>query len=137
VSTLRQDGGGPAGGDGPRRRQFTVDYKLRMLQEIDACAERGDRTALLEREGLLWSHVAKWRRQREAGMLEDSWMELSSGARLLQLAQERDALLDEIDQLRRENVDLRRKAGGSALSERVRDGLAWLLRRSAPPSSDD
>ena len=121
-----------------RRRQFTAAYKQAVLGELDACAERGERSAILEREDLLWSHVAKWRRQRESGRLEDSWADLSPQGRLMQLLQERDALLDEIDRLRGENVSLRREVGRAAFGDSVRQGLDQLLRpRPAPGKKDD
>ena len=50
------------------RRTFSAEYKLRILEEADACtpAERG---ALLRREGLYASHLTHWRKQREKGSL--------------------------------------------------------------------
>jgi transposase-like protein len=48
-----------------RRRQFTADYKLRILREADACVGDGDIGALLRREGLYFSHLSAWRRQRD------------------------------------------------------------------------
>lgn len=53
----------------PRRRQFTAEYKRRVLREADACTEAGARGALLRREGLYSSHLTMWRRQGEAGVL--------------------------------------------------------------------
>lgn len=52
------------------RRCFTAEYKLEILRRIDACSERGEIGALLRREGLYHSHLAKWRRERERGALE-------------------------------------------------------------------
>jgi hypothetical protein len=49
----------------PKRRQFTVEYKLRIPKEADACKEPGEVGALLRREGLYSSHLVLWRRQRE------------------------------------------------------------------------
>ena len=49
----------------PRRRQFTAEYKMRILREADACKEPGEIGALLRREGLYSSHLVQWRRQRE------------------------------------------------------------------------
>jgi transposase len=49
----------------PKRRQFTIEYKLRILKEADACKEPGRVGALLRREGLYSSHLVLWRRQRE------------------------------------------------------------------------
>lgn len=51
----------------PTRRSFTVEYKLRILDEAEACAEARQVGALLRREGLYYSHLAKWRQQRAAG----------------------------------------------------------------------
>ncbi len=50
------------------RRRFPAQYKLKILQEADRC-EPGGIGALLRREGLYSSHLATWRRQREAGTL--------------------------------------------------------------------
>ena len=49
----------------PKRRQFTIEYKLRVLKEADAGKEPGAIGALLRREGLYSSHLVLWRRQRE------------------------------------------------------------------------
>jgi transposase len=50
------------------RRIYTAEYKLRILQETDFCAE-GQIGAILRREGLYSSHLTTWRRQRQAGQL--------------------------------------------------------------------
>lgn len=55
----------------PRRRSFTAEYKERILAEYDALrvgsTERGE---LLRREGLYASHIAEWRKARDAGARE-------------------------------------------------------------------
>ena len=51
----------------PTRRRFTVDYKLRILDAAAACAEARQVGALLRREGLYYSNLAKWRQQCAAG----------------------------------------------------------------------
>ena len=53
-----------------KRRQFSAEYKLRILEEVDACTKRGEIGALLRREGLYSSHLSKWRQQRTLGQLE-------------------------------------------------------------------
>jgi transposase-like protein len=53
-----------------KRRQFSAAYKLSVLAEADSVAEPGAIGALLRREGLYSSHLATWRREREAGALE-------------------------------------------------------------------
>ena len=53
----------------PKRRRFTAEYKLRILQAADACSRPGEIGALLRREGLYTSHLSDWRRQRDEGAL--------------------------------------------------------------------
>jgi len=52
-----------------RRRRFTAEYKLRVLEQADACTEPGKIGELLRREGLYSSHLSAWRRQRREGSL--------------------------------------------------------------------
>jgi transposase len=51
------------------RRVFSPAYKLRIVAEYDSLTEHGARGALLRREGLYQSHIEKWRRARDKGML--------------------------------------------------------------------
>lgn len=52
----------------PRRRSFTAGYKARILAEYDALPVGSEgRGALLRREGLYTSHLAEWRKARDAG----------------------------------------------------------------------
>jgi transposase-like protein len=53
-----------------RRRTFTAAYKLRILEEADACNKPGEIGALLRREGLYSSNLTTWRRQRDEGLLQ-------------------------------------------------------------------
>jgi len=52
-----------------QRRQFTAEYRRRILKEADACKKPGAVGALLRREGLYSSHLVNWRRQRDQGEL--------------------------------------------------------------------
>jgi len=52
-----------------KRRQFSAEYRLRILKEADACKGTGEIGALLRREGLYSSHLVTWRRQRDVGAL--------------------------------------------------------------------
>lgn len=47
----------------PKRRLFSVEYKERIVREVDACSEPGAIGALLRREGLYSSHLVAWRKQ--------------------------------------------------------------------------
>lgn len=73
VATRAHDGGvadaDPAAQ--PRRRTFTAEYKARILDEYDTLPVGSDeRGALLRREGLYTSHVAEWRKARDAAARE-------------------------------------------------------------------
>ena len=52
------------------RRRFTAQYKARILSEIDACTHTGDVGAILRREGLYYSNITTWRRQRQDGAIK-------------------------------------------------------------------
>ena len=52
-----------------KRRQFTAEYKLKILEEADACKEPGAIAALIRREGLYSSHLTSWRQARLSGAL--------------------------------------------------------------------
>ncbi len=62
------DGGVGPRAERPKRRVFTAEYKAAILAEYDA-ADRGERGAILRREGLYSSHIVEWRRAAEAGAL--------------------------------------------------------------------
>ncbi len=51
------------------RRQFTAEYKRKVLAEAEACTKPGEIGALLRREGLYSSHLVEWRRARDSGAL--------------------------------------------------------------------
>ncbi|WP_405141973.1 hypothetical protein [Sphaerisporangium sp. NBC_01403] len=55
--------------DRPKRRSFTPEYKLAMVEAYDAATESGAKGALLRREGLYHSHIIEWRKARDAGAL--------------------------------------------------------------------
>ena len=53
----------------PKRRRFTAEYRLRILEEADRCREPGEVGRLLRREGLYSSHLTSWRKARRNGAL--------------------------------------------------------------------
>lgn len=48
-----------------QRRRFGAEEKRRILDEVEACSERGQVAAIMRREGLYASQLSGWRRQRE------------------------------------------------------------------------
>lgn len=79
-----------------QRRRFGGEYKGRIVEQYDAL-DRGERGALLRREGLYSSHIDAWRKQREAGVL--------SGL----ATKKRGPKAKEGTAVDRENAELRRK----------------------------
>ena len=53
----------------PKRRRFTAEYRLRILEEVERCTGAGEVGQLLRREGLYSSHLANWRKARRDGAL--------------------------------------------------------------------
>ena len=55
----------------PKRRQFTAQYRLRILEEAERCTQPGEVGRLLRREGLYSSHLTAWRKARRQGSLRE------------------------------------------------------------------
>ena len=55
----------------PKRRQFSAQYRLRILEEADRCTRPGEVGRLLRREGLYSSHLTTWRKARRKGSLRE------------------------------------------------------------------
>ncbi len=91
-------GKGPRAGQ-PKRRSFSAAYKARILQEYDALETGRERGALLRREGLYSSHIADWRKTRDAGAV-NGLAEKPAGRPA------RSAEAVEIERLRKENEKL-------------------------------
>ncbi len=84
------------------RRQFKVEYKLRIIAEADAC-KHGERGALLRREKLYSSQLSEWRREfAENGVTGLS--KSTPGPAASRTPEQR-----RIDQLEKENSRLNRK----------------------------
>lgn len=111
------------------RRRFTAEYKLKVLREADRCREPGEIGALLRREGLYWSNLTNWRKQRERGELAG----LSARRRGPQ-RQEKNPLAERVRELERENLRLKRRAeraeGLVELQKKVSEILGIELEKS-------
>src|SRR3954454_281316 len=53
-----------------KRRTFTAEYKLRILEQADACSRPGEVGGLMRRAGLYTSPLTYWRKQRRDGALK-------------------------------------------------------------------
>ncbi len=85
-----------------RRRRFSPEYKKRILEEVDACSQPGEVGALLRREGLYSSQLSEWRRLRKEGALRA--LGKKRGRKPV-----KDGRQKELEQLQKENRQLRRK----------------------------
>lgn len=54
------------------RRRLTTKYKIEILEKADKCLKTGDIGALLRREGLYSSQLAKWRKLRREGFFKQT-----------------------------------------------------------------
>jgi transposase len=106
----------------PLRRRFTAEYKLRILKEVDALTDSGQIGALLRREGLYSSHLTTWRRQREAGTIQ-ALQPQKRGRR----GRRRDPVIQENEQLRRENDRLVRRLQKAETIIEIQKKISELL----------
>lgn len=110
------------------RRHFTAGYKLRILQEADACHQPGAVGALLRREGLYSSHLTTWREQRRRGELQ--------GLTPAKRGRKPDPQAAEIAQLRRENERLQAQLERAELVIDVQKKVSHLLGRLPTPTDE-
>lgn len=117
------------------RRQYTADYKLKVLRELDGCKQPGDIGAVLRREGLYSSVITNWRRQRERGELDG----LGRKSRDRKEAALRERKDREIRQLRRENARLERRLKQAHTVIEVQKKISEMLNipLSNPESESD
>ena len=108
------------------RRSFSAEYKQRILRDADHCTGEGAIGALLRREGLYSSHLATWRRQREAAVQQA----LAPHRRGRQAPH---PLAEENEKLRREKARLVERLQQAELIIEVQKKISGLMG-SAPPN---
>jgi transposase len=113
----------------PKRRQFTAEYKRRILQEAEACTQPGEVGALLRREGLYSSHLTTWRHQRQRGELQ--------GLAPAKRGRKSDPQAAELARLQRENAQLQAQVERAELIIDVQKKLSQLLGLPAIASDDN
>ena len=110
-----------------KRRQFSAQYKLRILTEADQCTQRGEIGALLRREGLYSSHLTTWRKQRERGQLQ--------GLTPKKRGRKPDPQAAELARLQRENERLKARLEQAETIIEVQKKLSQML--GLPPVETD
>ena len=106
-----------------KRRQFTAEYKQRILAEVDRTKGSGGIGALLRREGLYSSLVTTWRREKEAGALQ-ALTPQKRGPK-----SRRDPVADENQQLRRDCQRLTEELRKADIVIDIQKKVAALLGR--------
>jgi transposase len=117
----------------PRRpvtqRVLTTEYKLRILAEVEQARSSGTRgavAAILRREGLSRSQVAKWERLRDESVTPQP-----RGRK-----RTRSVEADELAKLKRENERLKAKLAKAETIIDVQKKLSVLLGVELPSDSD-
>jgi len=106
------------------RRKFTAAYKLRIVKEAQTCTAQGQIGALLRREGIYSSNLAKWKRQAEEGLIPKK-----------RGPQKPDASIRRIAELEKENAKLVHKLKQAELIIEVQKKVADLLKESSGEKS--
>lgn len=110
-----------------KRRRFTVEYKQRILAEVDQGQEAGAIGAILRREGLYSSHLTTWRRQRVQGQLQ--------GLGPKKRGRKPDPQAAELARLQRENERLKARLHQAEMIIEVQKKVSQLL--GLPPAETD
>ena len=113
-----------------KRRKFTAEYKLRIIEEADTCTEPGQVGALLRREGLYSQHLSKWRQKRRKGQLQA--LSAKKRGRKVQ-----GPSVTEVAELRRENQSLRTRLEQAEIIIDVQKKLSILLGLTTDTTEKD
>lgn len=113
------------------RRRFSARYKLKILQQADRCRP-GELGALLRREGLYWSNLQTWRRQRQEGTLQ-ALAPRKRGRK----AKPVNPLTPEVKRLQRENRRLKRKLEQAEIMLDIQKKASEMMGISLATSRDE
>jgi transposase-like protein len=112
----------------PKKRVFTPEFKLSILEQLDAMSEPSARAALVRREGLYSSHIAEWRKARDAGALEG----LAGKPRA-----RRSPAEIEVERLRKQNERLQRELDRTKLALEITGKAHALLEALSESAAPD
>jgi len=118
----------------PTKREYTPEFKQRVLRELTALAASGDRGAqgaFLRREGLHWPTVNRWQKQAERAGLS------ALAPKKRGRKPTRDAVTEELERLRRRNEQLEQKLRKAEIIIDVQKKLSVLLGVELPPPPDE
>ena len=109
------------------RRRFTAEYKRQIALEAEQCQQPGEIGALLRREGLYSSVLARWRRQLREEPLAPSKKSKKNGK--LTPAQE-------LARLERENQRLKEKLRQAELIIDVQKKVSEMMQTRSQEKED-
>ena len=109
------------------RRRFTAEYERRIALEAEQCDQPGEIGALLRREGLYSSVLAKWRRQLREESLSRSKKSNKNGK--LTPAQQ-------LARLERENERLKEKLRQAELIIDVQKKVSEMIQKNSQEKED-
>lgn len=102
-----------------QRRQYTADYKQRILAEAASCNSPSEVGALLRREGLYSSLLGKWRQRSQKGSAQ--------GLATHKRGPKVDPQAVELARLQRENERLRERLRQAELIIEVQKKVSQML----------
>ncbi len=105
-----------------QRRRFPASYKLKIVQEADRLSGSGEIGAMLRREGIYASQLAKWRKLRDEGSLTGL-----SGKKRGPKPVETGPVIKENMRLKRENERLQKKLRKAEMLIDLQKKVAALL----------
>jgi transposase len=139
-SEPERSGGGPTSRDTspdpevpltPQRRRYSPEFKMRILNEVAKCHNKGEISALLRREGIYSSTLTNWRREYSSGGFE-ALKAKKSGPKTTRTPADR-----ELEKLRRENARLQERLGKAELIIEAQKKLARLLGDPLPKPDEN
>ena len=114
-----------------KRRQFSADYKKRILAEAEAAQQPGAIGAMLRREGLYSSHLTHWRQQSQEAM-RSALAPHRRGPK-----PKHDPLFEEVRKLKQENSQLTDRLARAELIIDVQKKVSQLLGIPMPAANND
>ena len=116
-----------------KRPARSATERLRIVEEYDSYPPGApQRGAILRREGIYTSQIAKWRKLRTKGALA-ALTSQPPGPKPVP----RDPLQDELERLRQENARLQARLAQAEIVIDVQKKVAALLGASLPPTPPD
>jgi transposase-like protein len=112
-----------------QRRQYSFEYKQRILAEIDACTQPGQAGAILRREGLYSQIISKWRQQLKR--------QGQAGLEPQKRGPKADPRAAELARLQRENERLRQRLERAELIIEVQKKVSQMLGLPTEPDLED